>query len=114
MSEEKMFTQEDVDRIVQERLKRARAKAEREREEAQAELDARLPDYKELYFSELKYLKLLKAGFPMEKAERATKYIHDGTPEEVERQAKELAEHAGHSKQTKTSEKQPKGKWNPF
>lgn len=114
MSDEKRFTQEDVDRIVQERLKREKAKEEREKVDVQAEVDAEIPDYKALYFSKLKQVKLLDAGVPMEKIDRVQKYITDGPPEEIDRQAKMLAEEAGVTNQTRPNEKQATGKWRPF
>lgn len=91
MSEEKKLTQADINRIIQERLRRERAKADKEQEEVEDEREPDTPDYKAIYFDKLKHLHLLKAGIAVNQVERYKRYIDDGKPEEVAKQAEELA-----------------------
>jgi hypothetical protein len=112
---EKVFTQDEIDRIVKERLKRERAKLDRELVDIQAEIDAKYPDYKGMYIDALKRKSLTDAGMPIEQVDRYVKYIEDSEDaDEVKRQAREFTELAGFNGKGESKSKSNKSKWNPF
>ncbi len=116
------LTQEKVNEIVQERLKREKAKHEKEVEQLKAriaELEGGAPEevteeveehtaeepqeqtelseeeqeeYKQRYFTALKQKALLDAGFTVDQLDRYTSYVKGDTPEEIERNAYELSQ----------------------
>lgn len=106
--EGKAFSQEDVDRIVQERLDRERKKQEKAREQAEAEAERKKledqEEYKRLadkYREELDAIKadaikskkdamLVKAGYNDEQVERYRKYLEGDSDEELTQALEQL------------------------
>lgn len=113
---EKTFTQNEVDEIVQERLRRFKRQLERELEETRAEISADTPDYKKQYFDNLRKIKLIDAGMTYDQAERYVKYIDGATEKEIEAQAIELAADVLTKKERTYADPsgKRKGIWNPF
>jgi hypothetical protein len=113
--EEKTFTQDEVDRIIKERLKRERAKVDKELVDIQAEIDAEYPDYKGMYIDALKRKSLTDAGMPIEQVDRYVRYIDDSEDaDEVKRQAREFTESAGLIGKGESKSKSNRNTWNPF
>ena len=108
--DEKLFTQEDVDRLIKKRLERREEKAkeeqERVRKEAEKEKLKENEEFKELaesYRAELDEMKaqvienqkeqaLIKQGFSEDQVERYLKYIDGSDKEEIEQSVKELSQ----------------------
>lgn len=98
----KLFTQEDVERIIKERLARERRKAEEKAEQARKEAELKALEeqqkYKELYETLLQDLQaekqhalqvkkealLAQAGYTQEQIERYAKYLEGETEEELQ------------------------------
>lgn len=99
---QKLFTQEDVERIIKERLARERRKAEEKAEQARKEAERKALEeqqkYKELYEALLQDLQaekqhalqakkealLAQAGYTQEQIERYAKYLEGETEEELQ------------------------------
>ncbi|MFD2654492.1 hypothetical protein [Gracilibacillus thailandensis] len=130
MSEEKLFTQEEVNKIVQERLEREKRKTERELEQIRTEVPEGGTDYKKLYeelckelaereADEAKEQALLNAGFDQESVNRYKKYLDKVEEDEYEETAHFLFEHSPMNKKQSQSyadpsQKRGKSVWNPF
>ncbi|MTW85088.1 hypothetical protein F3157_05375 [Virgibacillus dakarensis] len=107
MQEERLFTQEEVDKIIQKRIAREKKKNERERDENGL-------SYKERYYSVLKQKSLIDAGVPIDQAERYAKYINSEDQAEIEQQALELAEDLQEKPKAYADPSQRKSVWRPF
>ncbi|WHX27447.1 hypothetical protein QNH47_06215 [Virgibacillus halodenitrificans] len=119
MSEGKVFTQAEVDEIVERRLARERKKQEgAESTESQAEaFDT--PNYKKSYEENLRKVELLNAGFSLDDLPRYEKYLTATTPAEIKRQAVDLAQDIKRVTQkgkgyADPSQRRGKQVWNPF
>lgn len=88
MSEEKLFTQDEVNKIVQERIARERRKQidvpEVELPEGVTDYKAQYEDYQAQYIDLLKKTKLIDAGVNFEKLDEAVKFIQGDTEEEID------------------------------
>jgi len=116
MSEEKLFTQVEVDEIIQDRLRRSKRQLERELVEAQADAVAELPDYKKQYFDNYKKIKLHEAGVPFDQLEKYAKYIDAEDEKEIQAQAEELAADVLTKQESPFADPGTKRKsiWNPW
>lgn len=124
MSEEKTFTQEHVDKVIQNRLARVRAKQAKEIEEIRngAELPEGETDWKQVYDdNKARYLSLVKqskltgAGFSPDQVERYVRYIESESEEEIEAEALDIAADVLKGKPSYADPTGKKsGKWNPW
>lgn len=120
MSEEKTFTQEEVNQIVSERLEREKRKREEAIEEIQAQATK---DMKEEYFKVYKKSKLIEAGVKFDKADEILWMIKGESEEEIKANiaiiAPELTpEYLVDAKPSKRGYADPsqrgRRRWNPF
>lgn len=131
MSEEKkVFTQEQIDKTIQERIGREKRKHAEEIESIQngdIELPEGETDYKQvyeennaLYFNLLKQSKLTDAGMTIDQAEYYAGYIVAGSEEGIETEASELAgdvlkgQQGNVKRYADPSQGKKGGTWNPF
>ena len=112
------FTQDEVNRIVKQRLEREKRKLDRELEDARSSVYSELPDYKSRYIDALKRKSLLDAGLPVSEVDRYLRYIDDSDEVEVvQRQARDFVEELGKDKRKSYADPSQKTKadvWKPF
>jgi len=86
--EEKLFTQDEVNAIVQERIAREKRKQldvpEVELPEGVTDYKAQYEDYQAQYIDLLKKTKLLDAGVEFHKLDEAVKFLPGDTEEEID------------------------------
>jgi hypothetical protein len=117
MADEKLFTQEEINEIIQDRLARAKRKHEEELEKIREELPEGARDYKKEYHENLRKIKLIDVGFSFNEADRYAKYITAEEPEQIEQEANLLAEDVLPGKKQQQDYADPgqkKSVWNPF
>jgi hypothetical protein len=108
MSDEKRFTQAELDRIVKERIARERRKLDRETEQIEAD---DIP-YKREALDLLKTLELQKGGLSGEQIEKMKKFVDGEDEDTIKVQAGEIVHDFIES--PKKAEQEKKSKWNPF
>ncbi|MCM3093825.1 MULTISPECIES: hypothetical protein [unclassified Cytobacillus] len=112
---EKLFTQEEVNQIIKERVAREKRSFEREIEEVRSGAHLDTPDYKAMYLDAFKRTSIQGAGFPMDKIDSYLKYIKGDSEDEIKREIAELAQAAGVNSAGNGQGKSSKsGTWNPF
>ncbi|MBU8730450.1 DUF1552 domain-containing protein [Cytobacillus oceanisediminis] len=107
---EKLFTQDEVNEIIKERLAREKKKLDRELEEVKSATDTGEQGYKAKYLDALKEVELRKAGIPYDKVDGYMRYLKGKDADEIKRQ---VAEFASILDEGKREEKKSKS-WNPF
>ncbi|MBN9655981.1 hypothetical protein J0K78_17025 [Halobacillus sp. GSS1] len=110
--DEKLFTQDEVNRIVQERIAREKQKEVKVSDAADSEEES--IDYKTEALDLVKKVSLLNEGVPYEKVDHYTKYVKGSSESEIKSDARELAKDLENKKKNYTEPGQKKGAWNPF
>ncbi len=130
MSKEKRFSQEEVNKIVQERLERYKRKTAEEIEQVRSEVPEGETDYKALYEKALKEKEafeqqqakeqaLLDVGFTYEQVPDYLKYLDKVSEDEYAETAQEFydayqAKLGNKSTYADPSQGAKRRKWNPF
>lgn len=114
--EDKLFTQEDVDRIVKERLIREKRKLDRDIEQVRSQViaDSSQPSYKAKYLQSLKRSELLKAGFTFDNMDKYLPLVPEDSEGEIRKKISLLADWVGVSKSAQAKQERKHRKWRPF
>lgn len=114
---EKLFTQDEVNQIIKERVAREKRSFERELEELRQSAASGEPEYKAKYLDALRRTELIKAGFSLDSVSKYMPAINKtDDPDEIKHLAKTFADLAGVSPSAKAQAEhaKKKAKFNPF